>query len=61
MALGRTFGLPPLIGLLLGLIAATSVASTVFYVWTARTLKAIRPAAAAAAAGAAAGAPFGSA
>jgi putative MATE family efflux protein len=60
MALGRTLGLPPLIGLLLGLIAATSVASTVFYVWMARPITAIRPPAAAAAAGAA-GAPVGSA
>jgi hypothetical protein len=60
MALGRPFGWPALFGLLLGLIAASTLASTFFYVWMARTLKALRPSAAAAAAGAA-GAAVGSA
>jgi Na+-driven multidrug efflux pump len=51
MALGGTFGWPPLFGLLLGLIAASTLASTIFYVWMVRTLRSLRPAAAAAAAG----------
>jgi Na+-driven multidrug efflux pump len=52
MALGRSFDWPPLSGLLVGLIAASTLASTIFYAWMARTLRALRPAAAAAAAGA---------
>jgi hypothetical protein len=53
MALGRSFDWPPLFGLLVGLIAASTLASTIFYAWMARTLRALRPAAAAAQAGAA--------
>ena len=43
-------GAPALLGLIVGLIAASSLASAVFLVWMRRALRALRPAAAAAAA-----------
>jgi putative MATE family efflux protein len=43
-------GAPPLLGLIVGLVAASGVASAVFLAWMRRALRALRPAAAAAAA-----------